>query len=268
MNRFVTTPTRAWLEESLRECSVRFLIASPYIGSFLSAAAARLSPKVATTLLTRTDLRDFGLGSSDIEAVCGIARQGGKILSLAGLHAKVYVIDNERALVTSANATRSGMTRNWECGVALDDPSEIEDLARLVLRGFGSSQSPQAWGLGEIELLRGPVQALRKLLPPIKKLLKLELITFPPIELNPESQREFLSGFSGWTKLGLEGMLSQPKDFFTLESFVATCKPLVAARFPRNKFVREQLRKQLQRLRDLGLVEFLGGGNYRRTVHS
>jgi hypothetical protein len=159
------------------------------------------------------------------------------------------------------------MQRNWECGVSIDNPSEIAEIGKLVLRGFGSPQSPQKWELDEIEMLRGPVQTLREQLPPIKKLPKLDVVLPAPIKLNRKSQTALLSGFQGWTRLALEGVFMQPNDSFTLDSLLSTCKPLVVARFPRNRFVREQIRKQLQRLRDLGLVDFIGGGNYRRTVH-
>jgi phosphatidylserine/phosphatidylglycerophosphate/cardiolipin synthase-like enzyme len=268
VSRFVITPTGNWLEKSLAHCSFRFLIASPYVSSYLPAVVARLSPAVATTLLTRTDLRDFALGSSDIDALCDIARRGGKILGLAGLHAKAYVIDDKCALVTSANATHGGMKRNWECGVSIEDPKEIEEVATLVLDGFGSRQTLQSWAVDEIELLREPVRTLREQLPPVKKFPKLEELKLPVIKLNRKAQAAFLSGFSGWTELALEGVLSQEHDAFTLDALLTACKPLVATRFPRNRHVREQIRKQLQRLRDLGLVEFLGGGNYCRTVHA
>ena len=138
MDRFITTPTRAWLEARIRQCSARFLFASPYVGTFLGALAKLLPAAVSTTLLTRTDLRDFALGSSDIEALCDFARCGVQVLSLAGLHAKVYVLDDKAALVTSANATYSGMTRNWECGVATEDRREVEELANVLLSGFGA----------------------------------------------------------------------------------------------------------------------------------
>lgn len=268
MSPFVTTPTRNWLEQSLQSCSSRFLVASPYIGSYLPNLAARLSHKVKTTLLTRTDLRDFALGASDIDALCTLARQGTKILSLAGLHAKVYVIDDKRALVTSANATMGGMERNWECGVALEDARTIEAVANLILCGFGSPQPPHNWNADEIEMLREPVSTLRDQLPPPRQLPRLDASQLPSIKLRREGQRVLLGGFSGWTKLALEGVLLQRDDLFTLDELVAICRPLAASHFPRNRYVREQLRKQLQRLRDLGLVEFIGGGNYRRTVHS
>lgn len=221
------------------------------------------------TLLTRTDLRDFALGSSDIEALCDFARQGASVLSLAGLHATVYVFDNKAALVTSANATHSGMNRNWECGVAIEARRQVQTIAKLLLGGFGSGQTPQPWTTDEIERLRGPVRVLRQQLPPVRKLpTTLEASELPPIRLRREARKALLEGFAGWTRLVLQAVLSQPDDLFTLDQLVHACAPLASEQFPANRFVRPQIRKQLQRLRDVGLVEFLGGGNYRRTVNS
>jgi hypothetical protein len=268
VNRFITTPTAAWLDARIRRCSERFLFASPYVGTFLGAVTQMLPPAVSKTLLTRTDLRDFALGSSDIEALCNFARQGARVLSLAGLHSKVYVLDDKAALVTSANATFSGMTRNWECGVAIEDRREIRKLANLLLRGFGARQALESWSLDEIEALREPVRVLRAQLPPVRKLRTVEASEFPPIRLRRESRRPLLDAFGGWTQLVLNAVLSQESSVFTLDQLAETCRPLAAQEFPRNRFVRPQIRKQLQRLRDLGLVEFLGGGTYRRTVDS
>ena len=51
-----------------------------------------------------------------------------------------------------------------------------------------------------------------------------------------------------------------------MDDVFAACAPLAAERFPENRHVREKLRQQLQRLRDLGLVLFLGAGRYRRLA--
>jgi chromosome condensin MukBEF MukE localization factor len=48
----------------------------------------------------------------------------------------------------------------------------------------------------------------------------------------------------------------------------AACAPLAASRFPDNRYVREKLRQQMQRLRDLGLVLFLGNGRYERLART
>lgn len=46
----------------------------------------------------------------------------------ACLHAKCIVVDDERALVTSANLTEAAQTRNIEAGVLLTDPSFAKSL--------------------------------------------------------------------------------------------------------------------------------------------
>lgn len=47
----------------------------------------------------------------------------------ASLHAKCIVIDNARTLVTSANFTNRGHTRNIEAGVLIEDKAFAEELA-------------------------------------------------------------------------------------------------------------------------------------------
>lgn len=55
------------------------------------------------------------------------------------LHAKCIVVDDERSLVTSANFTDRGQTRNIEAGVLIDDRRFAEDLAaqwrQLIVEG-------------------------------------------------------------------------------------------------------------------------------------
>ncbi len=57
----------------------------------------------------------------------------------ACLHAKCVVIDDERALVTSANFTEAAHDRNVEAGVLLDDPRQAKAIRRrfdaLIERG-------------------------------------------------------------------------------------------------------------------------------------
>jgi len=70
----------------------------------------------------------------------------------------------------------------------------------------------------------------------------------------------------GWTRPALHGVQLQRDDIFDLTSFVATCMPIAAETYPNNRNVAAKLRQQLQRLRDMGLIEFLGNGVYRRQT--
>jgi type II restriction enzyme len=71
-----------------------------------------------------------------------------------------------------------------------------------------------------------------------------------------------ISSFSGWLRLTMEGISQIRSDIFTMDDVFAACAPLAASQFPENRHVREKLRQQIQRLRDLGLILFLGTGRY------
>jgi phosphatidylserine/phosphatidylglycerophosphate/cardiolipin synthase-like enzyme len=50
--------------------------------------------------------------------------------SFASLHAKCLIVDGERSLITSANFTDRGQTRNIEAGVLIHDRGYAEALER------------------------------------------------------------------------------------------------------------------------------------------
>lgn len=226
-----------------------------------------ISPSVKTTLITKTDLRDFVVGSSNLETLCTLANRGVRVLSLTGLHAKIYVFDRRRALITSANATWSGLHSNWECGVAVYEPSAVGRVARLVLSGLGADSPPKPISAHGLSLLRQSVEALRSSVPP-----------FLPVKVPDTSEPlqeasfrlvddgELVGSFSGWTSLTLDFVLKLPNDVFTLGEVYAGFTPIAVRHYPRNRYIPDKIRQQLQRLRHLGLVEFLGNGKYRRTV--
>jgi type II restriction enzyme len=68
----------------------------------------------------------------------------------------------------------------------------------------------------------------------------------------------------GWTLDVLNVVHSLGKKEFSLPEVYAHADGL-AKRHPDNRHVRDKIRQQLQVLRDLGLLDFLGGGEYRLT---
>ena len=264
----VTTPTEEMLRRSISQCTSRFIVSSPYITRPFLELMNSLASQVQRILLTRTDLRDFALGVSDLETLCDMASIGIDVRSLTRLHAKVYIFDSNLALVTSANATDGGLRRNWECGILTDESTIVDKLAKLALSGFGSPEPPLRWRAEELEALKSSVNVISESLqglPPSKFVYPDRLkvnITDPQIE------SRFLNTFDGWIKLVLEGVLKQTEDDFNLNQLFSVCNPIASVQYPRNRHVRDKLRQQLQILRDLGLVEFQGWGKYRRMISS
>ncbi len=66
----------------------------------------------------------------------------------------------------------------------------------------------------------------------------------------------------GWTLDVLQAIRSLDKHEFDLAEVYSRAKEL-AKLHPNNFHVRDKIRQQLQVLRDLGLLDFLGGGSYR-----
>ncbi len=265
--QIVTTPTHDWVAEHARACTARMLVGSPYVNDAIIELTDMVSKEVSRTLVTRTDLRDFAVGSSNLDTLCALAKDGVTVRSLSGIHAKVYVFDDSSALVTSANATVSGMWRNLECGLGTQDKRVVKQLARYLLRGLGADAPPQRMNREELEALYAPLEAIKASLPK-------PLPTAPKKPDQPAMQATFsipdrerlLKGFKGWQRLTMEGVLAMPEDGFHLNDLVEVCEPIAARRYPRNRHVPDKLRQQLQLLRAIGLVEFVKPGHYKRTM--
>jgi len=67
----------------------------------------------------------------------------------------------------------------------------------------------------------------------------------------------------GWALDVLNIVRSLPRPTFNLAEVYSHAEEL-RAQHPENLHIREKIRQQLQRLRDMGFVEFLGGGRYFR----
>ena len=267
--QIITTPTYDWLAERAAMCKSRMLIASPYVNDAVVNLAGLLPLEVAKTVVTKTDLRDFRVGTSNLDSLRTLAQKGAKIRSLHNLHAKVYVFDETTALVTSANATFGGMRRNRECGLAVEDRQSVSNLADLVLSGFGSDMPPRAISLAELSRLRSALPLIDVSLPKIPANDSLaEKILTSEATFSVPNRAELLSQFTGWLHLTLRGVLEMPESGFGIQQLFAVCQPAAIVEYPNNRNVEAKLRQQLQFLRDRGLVEFLspGPGRYRFTM--
>ncbi len=265
--QIVTTPTFDWLAERARACKSRMLVGSPYVNKGILKLSDMVSDGVTRTLVTRTDLRDFALGSSSLGTLCTLAGQGVAVHSLHGLHAKIYVFDDTSALVTSANATNAGMRRNLECGLGTGDSQVVQDLADSLLSGFGAEEPPPKVSHIELQALYAPLETIRAKLPELP-LIPQEVDSPVEATFSISDKDALLNGFDRWQRLTLEGVLKMPIEGFHMTDLLKVCEPVAAVRYPGNNTVRPQLRKQLQSLRDLGIVEFMGGGHYRFTMET
>jgi hypothetical protein len=76
-------------------------------------------------VITRLNAEDFLSGVSDPRALRLILENGGAIRCVKRLHTKLYIFNNKKAFVTSANLTDAALSRNYEFGIAIDNSKMV-----------------------------------------------------------------------------------------------------------------------------------------------
>lgn len=132
----VTSPWIDTFDNLLSQTSKSLLVCSPYVGQgpcerLISILNRKGMLGVSFLLLTDLSRDNMLSGATDVAAIAGLceAIPKAEIRFLPNLHAKVYVVDDRCAIVTSANLTDAGLRRNFEYGLRIDDPDLVKEVA-------------------------------------------------------------------------------------------------------------------------------------------
>ena len=147
------------------------------------------------------------------------------IRSLNNLHAKIYIFDDSKALVTSANATNAGMWRNLECGLSTDDRRVVRQLSKSLLSRFDEEERrrrmPKILNLRELEALYPQIEAIKVTIPERPQDISQNSGLQVGATFSIPDRKAFLSQFGGWRRLTVEGVLDMPGEHFTLTEFTS-----------------------------------------------
>jgi hypothetical protein len=128
-----TSIARGWrneLAKLIESARNEFLLTAPFLKeSETRWLVDRLAPGVSLSVLT--DIRGDSVvaGSLDLAGLRHLAEaRGARVTTLRGLHAKVMVSDRSSAIVTSGNLTSSGIDRNFEYGLRVEDPALVTTI--------------------------------------------------------------------------------------------------------------------------------------------
>ncbi len=130
------SPFKPAFEEFAKSIVSDCLICSPYITfapvKMLSKAIfeKKIDNDVQINILTDISLRTVVQGSTEITALLYLFDNHPKvsITYLPRIHAKVYIANNSSAIITSANFTDGGETRNFEYGVKINDTAMVQQI--------------------------------------------------------------------------------------------------------------------------------------------
>lgn len=262
----LSSPWENTLLRLVSEAQSSLRIASPFVKASALERALDAAPRALDVhLVSSVKMACFHRGASDVAAFRRVIDGGGHVTNLPRLHAKVYLFDERRAVVTSGNLTDRGLRYAQEYGLLVEEEGLVTQIAQDFSRWCTSEEAavvaPDA--LDEIE-------GLLKALPQPEPMVMPKLPALPGVR-EVEDRMDLLTSAEanavaktmvGWTRDTFDVIASLPAQF-GVEAVYAFA-PTMAQRHPENQHIEAKLRQQLQRLRDLGLVEFLGGGRYRR----
>lgn len=122
------------LKELFEYASNEVIIIAPYIGNSALAEKVLELQIPNIRVITKISLNDFLSGASDLQLLIKLLKKNNvEIRYLSNLHAKIYIADKIKAIITSANFTQNGLYNNMEYGVLFEESTDnlIEDVERL-----------------------------------------------------------------------------------------------------------------------------------------
>lgn len=260
MIQLINFPLKDKFYDLVAEADERIRLCAPFVKQdIVSSIYENKKPDVQIDIISNFNLANFYNGSSDIEAFKIIIKNGGKVFNYQSLHAKVYIFDNKYSLITSSNLTTAGFERNYEYGALFTDWS----LISKTIEDYEMICSNDSTGVIDYK----KIISLEKLLESISdnhKYKKLIYVNTNEVDnlLNIDTNL-LLQNMNPWQRLTFHVISLINNQVFSLAE-VYEYEQIFQTNYPNNNTIRDSIRRNLQELRDLGLIKFLGNGIYKK----
>ncbi len=259
---FVKNPWESKLLKLVNDSRTSIKITCPYIKHEV-ANKILSSKKKESLLLVISCLNPQSIYSRvcDIEAFSAILEMKGHLKSFQGLHAKTFIFDDNIAVVTSSNLTSRGLLNNYEYGVLIKSKEQVSEIVNDFNELYKSEAASDV-NAEQLALIKNIVANAPKLeRVRFQKLEEFSKSSTTPIYTGGE--QSIIDSLGGWRQEVFKRLIRIHKTDFSLQDIYNFERELQSL-FPDNNTVRDSTRRNLQELRDLGLLEFLGNGKYRK----
>lgn len=137
--QYIQPPWENYFFSKVRSVKKSLYLSSPYIKNavatlFYEVLRSKQDVNLSIQILTRIRIQDLIEGASDLEAfekLLQLEELEGiniEVRCISNLHAKVYIFDENSAIVTSSNLTPSGLKSNIEYGIEVTDSTDIQQM--------------------------------------------------------------------------------------------------------------------------------------------
>jgi len=258
----VKNPWKPLLLELVSSSKNSIRITTPFLKkNVIGEIAAVKNSNVKLSLVTSFNLMHFYSHVSDIDALEILLNNKCKLFNYQRLHSKIYIFDESSVVITSGNLTLGGLEKNYEYGVLINDSSSIIS----VIKDYNALLSNEETGVIGINEISQAKEIL-------SKVPKSKPITLPVISTEKDADihevftggtEAILSSLKGWKLEVFKCLLEITEQEFKLEKLNQFVSRL-QKKYPSNQNVEAKIRQQLQILRDIGLIKFMGSGKYKK----
>lgn len=214
---------------------------------------------VKIDFISNFSIPNFYKRSSDIEAFKKIVEYKDEVYNCQILHAKIYVFDDRYSIITSANLTSSGFEKNLEYGVFTNDVNVVNRTVEDFKNICGDKNT------GKINFDKVVhIQNILQKLPKFKERNFKNYDKYTEVDDILDVNLDLIkTNLNSWKRTTLDVIEFINKDEFSLED-IYRCKYIFSKKYPNNNTIQASIRRNLQELRDLGLIKFLGNGRYKK----
>ena len=142
--KFISSPWKNEFIDTISTVREELFISSPFVnldGVKILSNSIPIKTNIQLTLITNLTTQNIINEVTEPASLLELYRQFSqvKISSLGRLHAKVYLVDDEIGIITSANLTSGGLISNFEYGVLINNKDIVstikEDMSKYYSLG-------------------------------------------------------------------------------------------------------------------------------------
>lgn len=260
--KILTTPWKKELFRLVKRSKQSIKITSPFVTYEVCEemlTAKNNSSKLQ--MITAFRIMSVYSGLIDLAAIEKILANSGRVKTYPRLHSKIYIFDNQEAVITSANLTVGGLEKNFEYGIYVDDRTIVKTIVNDFDRLYRDDKTGEI-NQADLDIVKKILDHLPKYTPPhLPAINQKKPDEIPDVIETP--LQPILRSLSPWTREVFKCADQIPEEIFMLDD-IYKFENYLRQLYPSNRHIQDKIRQQLQSLRDIGLLEFLGEGRYRK----
>lgn len=255
MFSIIKTPSHNKFYGLIKEAKENIYLCAPFIKkSIVDKILENKSYEIEMVVITSANISNFMCGSLDISAIKELIKKGVTVRNYQNLHAKIYIFDRKKVLVTSANLTNNALYKNFEYGVLIDDSL----VADKIYDDYVEMVNSEDCGVFNVSLL----DRLDKIKKQFKKTPTIN-IDVDNDTIIVEDKDKLILNMSSWQKDVFEIINEFDESLFNLKD-VYLYKLVLKNKHSNNNNIEAKIRQVLQQLRDLGFIKFVEKGKYKK----